>query len=88
VNFTLKLVNQSIYNEIKEIGLLKVEYKIVNIVTEEGKIVFDRFGNPKQKTIACKNFNIANKCKSSKSKTYFVEDRVLEDYLKIKQESK
>lgn len=80
----MKQINQMIYKEMDKMGLLKIEYKVVDEITDEGKRVYDKHGNPKKKSITNKNFIIANKNKSSKTKTIFVEDRVLEQYLKLK----
>jgi hypothetical protein len=80
----LKAVNQAIYKEISKLGLLKAEKKVVNEINEDGSLVYDRFGKPKHKTVTCKNYRVCNEHKTSKAKTYFVEDRVLEEYFDTK----
>lgn len=67
----LKPVNQIVYKELRELGLLKV-------IT--GK---DRFGNT---IVIYKNYRVANEHKPSKAKTYYIEhqDFTEKDYANMK----
>lgn len=67
-------VNQSVYKEMVQLGLLK-QYKVL----EQQK---DKYGNERTKTVICKNFRVVNKHKNSRVKTYFVQSDVYEDYIK------
>ena len=67
-------VNQTIYKNMVELGLLK-QYKVL----EQQK---DRYGNERTKTVICKNFRVVNKHKNSRCKTYFIQEDVYQDYIK------
>lgn len=80
----MKPVNQMIYNEMKDKGLLKKEVIRTIKVDNNGNIEYDNFGRPKYKITESKNFRIANEHKSSKAKTYFIQEDILEEYLASK----
>jgi hypothetical protein len=71
----------------KSLGVLKEEIVEVIETTEEGKIIKDRFGNPKRKLIETKNYRVTGKGKKTSQKTHFVEEPAYKFYLKLKEKN-
>lgn len=70
-----------VYNEMKELGLLKKETIREVELDSYGNVIYDKYGNKKYKILETKNFRVANEHKNSRAKTYFIQEDVLENYL-------
>lgn len=80
----MKIVSQSIFNEMDNMGLI-----IETAVRDgNGNTIWYKDENGKFKKSLTRNYQIASKNKSSKGKSYFVEDRVYFKYLEIKENQK
>jgi hypothetical protein len=84
----LKPIDKSTYDDMKFLGLLKEERVEVSETTEEGKVIKDRYGNPRKKIITTKNYRVTGKGKKASQKTHFVEEPTYQYYLKHKEELK
>lgn len=80
----MKPINQKIYNEMKDMNLI---YETA-VKDGNGNTIWYKDENGKFKKSITRNYQIASKNKSSKGKSYFVEDRVYYKYLEIKEKQK
>ncbi len=80
----MKPISQSIYNEMEKLGLI---YETA-VKDGNGNTIWYKDENGKFKKSITRNYQIASKNKSSKGKSYFVEDRVYYKYLEIKEKQK